>query len=211
MSHGKLVRLVFFYVVILLAMVNPATATVPGITFYTVEDGMSGNIVNCIVKDASGFIWISQKDNTISRFDGYGFTNYPPDEYSGWNGFQCFRGGLQDLEQGNFLVSSRSSVARYDILSNRFFDYLQEIYNENPGIQQAEGQVYLVNEIIWFFENSRIRKLEPEEHPAMNGIPYDQHVFVLLSQQQNLRCTSFSPLFLFPLSRAFRSSFFASL
>lgn len=127
---------------------------------------MSDNIVNCIVKDANGFIWISQKDNTISRFDGYSFTHYPPNENEGWYGFQCWRGGLTSVANGNFRIYSRDDITEYDISSDRFYNFLEKVANENPGIQPSETYSLLQKEIIWLIEGTRIRKLEPDGHSA---------------------------------------------
>ena len=150
----------------MIVMDSHAIQSDPLITLYNMQDGMSDNIVNCIVKDANGFIWISQKDNTISRFDGYGFTHYPPDQNDGWEGFQCWRGGLIPLANGNFRIYSRNPIIEYDIRTDRFYNFLEEVANENPGISRSEGYSLLQKEIIWFIEGTRIRKLEPDGHSA---------------------------------------------
>src|SRR6266540_3458343 len=42
---------------------------------YTVEQGLSDNLVNDIVQDANGFIWIATT-NGLNRFDGVQFKNF---------------------------------------------------------------------------------------------------------------------------------------
>jgi signal transduction histidine kinase/DNA-binding response OmpR family regulator/ligand-binding sensor domain-containing protein len=42
------------------------------ITYFSTEDGLSSNHVNCITKDSRGFIWVGT-DNGLNRFDGYTF------------------------------------------------------------------------------------------------------------------------------------------
>lgn len=184
LKHVRLGTL--FILSILMVMEITARPTNPMISLYSVEDGMSANIVNCIVKDASGFIWISQADNTISRFDGYGFSSYPLDENKGWNGSQSWRGGLSTLSNGNFRISSRNSITEYDIRSDRFFEFLEVIYRENPGIKRLEGQCHLQKDTVWFFENDKIRKLEPEKYPAKG---YKETVFHLDNNIGKVTCT----------------------
>src|SRR5215472_4653330 len=46
---------------------------------YTTADGLARNTVYAIVQDARGFLWFSTPDG-LSRFDGYTFTNYGPEE-----------------------------------------------------------------------------------------------------------------------------------
>jgi ligand-binding sensor domain-containing protein len=42
---------------------------------YTIADGLSRDYINRIKQDSHGFIWFCTNEG-ISRFDGYGFTNY---------------------------------------------------------------------------------------------------------------------------------------
>ena len=42
---------------------------------YTTADGLGHNVVNRIVRDSRGFMWLATNDG-LSRFDGYGFTTY---------------------------------------------------------------------------------------------------------------------------------------
>src|SRR5438132_13515210 len=49
------------------------------IKIYATADGLPNNQVNKIVRDSHGFLWFCTADG-ISRFDGYGFTNYGTSE-----------------------------------------------------------------------------------------------------------------------------------
>ena len=42
---------------------------------YTSRDGLSQNMVQSILQDADGFIWMATW-NGLEKFDGYSFTNY---------------------------------------------------------------------------------------------------------------------------------------
>src|SRR4051794_39582690 len=42
---------------------------------YTTADGLPHNEINRIVRDSRGFLWFCTGDG-LSRFDGYGFTNF---------------------------------------------------------------------------------------------------------------------------------------
>jgi ligand-binding sensor domain-containing protein/signal transduction histidine kinase len=46
---------------------------------YTVADGLPNNVINKIVRDSRGFLWICT-DEGLSLFDGYRFTNYGTNE-----------------------------------------------------------------------------------------------------------------------------------
>jgi ligand-binding sensor domain-containing protein/two-component sensor histidine kinase len=64
---------------ILLLLSNTAHAERLPIKAYTTVDGLACNNINKIVRDSRGFIWFCTADG-LSRFDGYSFTNFGPDQ-----------------------------------------------------------------------------------------------------------------------------------
>ncbi len=44
----------------------------------TIDNGLSQSVVNCIVQDVTGFLWIGTQDG-LNRYDGYGFEVYRHD------------------------------------------------------------------------------------------------------------------------------------
>ena len=58
-----------------LALASPLRAERLILKSYTTADGLAHDWVNCVVEDARGFLWFCTDDG-VSRFDGYGFTNY---------------------------------------------------------------------------------------------------------------------------------------
>jgi len=42
------------------------------------DDGLSENVVNCILQDSKGFMWFGTNDG-LNKYDGYNFTIYTPD------------------------------------------------------------------------------------------------------------------------------------
>ena len=59
----------------LLALGSPLRAERLILRSYTTADGLPHDAINCVVEDARGFLWFCTDDG-LSRFDGYGFTNY---------------------------------------------------------------------------------------------------------------------------------------
>src|SRR5215218_9707329 len=45
------------------------------------QNGLSYNLVNCIIKDHNGFFWIGTYDG-LNRFDGFHFTVYKNDRHN---------------------------------------------------------------------------------------------------------------------------------
>ena len=59
----------------LLALGSPVRAERLILRSYTTADGLPHDSINCAVEDARGFLWFCTDDG-LSRFDGYGFSNY---------------------------------------------------------------------------------------------------------------------------------------
>ena len=59
----------------LLTLASPVRAERLILKSYTTADGLPHDWINCVVEDARGFLWFCSDDG-LSRFDGYGFTNY---------------------------------------------------------------------------------------------------------------------------------------
>ncbi len=76
---------------------------------YTTADGLARDSVHCILRDRNSFLWFATGEG-ISRFDGYGFTNYRVTD------------GLPDRDvraivearDGSFLVATGGGAARFD-------------------------------------------------------------------------------------------------
>jgi ligand-binding sensor domain-containing protein/signal transduction histidine kinase len=75
----------------------PAQAEHLPIKTYTVADGLPRDSVQKIVQDTRGFLWFCTADG-ISRFDGYGFTNF------------TMRDGLPDRHVNDLLEASDGTI-----------------------------------------------------------------------------------------------------
>jgi ligand-binding sensor domain-containing protein len=80
---------------------------------YTTADGLARDSVHCIIRDRNSYLWFATGEG-ISRFDGYGFTNYRVID------------GLPDRDvraivearDGSFLVATGGGAARFDPYSH---------------------------------------------------------------------------------------------
>ena len=78
----------------------------------TMVDGLSSDIINCFLKDRSGFLWIGT-ENGLNKFDGYTFKvykNIPQDSTSLNN--DAVTSLLQD-KHGNIWVGTKGGLAQY--------------------------------------------------------------------------------------------------
>src|SRR5436853_2251586 len=76
---------------------------------FTTADGLPHNMINKIVRDSRGFLWFCTADG-LSRFDGYGFTNYRTAQglpHPGVNDFLETRGG-------EYWVATSGALVRFN-------------------------------------------------------------------------------------------------
>lgn len=81
---------------------------------FTTVDGLANNVVNRIVRDSHGYLWICTREG-LSRFDGYSFTTYGL--VDGLPG-----AGINDLietNEGGYWIATNRGLVRFDPLGTR--------------------------------------------------------------------------------------------
>ena len=86
--------------------------------YYTTNEGLAQNTVDCMLKDRRGFMWFGTW-NGLCFFDGYSFTTFRAEARS------CglpnnFIYALCEDSDGNIWVGTRKSISRYMFDENRF-------------------------------------------------------------------------------------------
>jgi ligand-binding sensor domain-containing protein/signal transduction histidine kinase len=76
---------------------------------YTSADGLARDVVLCIVQDSHGFLWFCTAEG-LSRFDGYGFTNYRTEQGLPGNTVT----GFLETRRGDYWVATTDGIARFD-------------------------------------------------------------------------------------------------
>jgi PAS domain S-box-containing protein len=96
---------------LLLVFAGSASAERLPIKAYTVENGLAHNRVKRIVQDSHAFLWFCTAAG-LSRFDGYQFTNYTPE-----NGLPSL--SINDLVEGQdgtyWIATNSDGVIRFDL------------------------------------------------------------------------------------------------
>ena len=110
-------RSVLWLSLILFASLPPdAGAERLPIKTYTTADGLAHNDIRRIVKDSRGFLWFCTADG-LSRFDGYGFTNYGVAQ-----GLPHPRvNDLVETRRGEYLVATEGGLVRFEPKANPMF------------------------------------------------------------------------------------------
>src|SRR5688572_17370457 len=79
------------------------------IKLYTVADGLAHNGVNKIVRDSRGFLWFCTREG-LSRFDGYGFTNFSTDEGLPHSNVS----DILETREGEYWVATLGGLVRFN-------------------------------------------------------------------------------------------------
>jgi ligand-binding sensor domain-containing protein len=83
-----------------------------GFTTYTVEDGLAGYRVMCMLEDRQGDLWFGT-ERGISRYDGHTFETFAPETDLGLEGGQVST-ILQDRSGHLWFGTRYNGMSRYD-------------------------------------------------------------------------------------------------
>ena len=76
---------------------------------YTVADGLANNVINKIVRDPRGFLWLCTNEG-LSRFDGYSFRNFGTQQGLP----HAVVNDLLVTSNGEYWVASNGGLVRFD-------------------------------------------------------------------------------------------------
>jgi streptogramin lyase len=79
------------------------------IKIYTTADGLPSNRINKVVLDSRGYLWFCTLEG-LSRFDGYGFTNYGPRQGLIPNNIN----DLLETRTGEYWLATNGGLIRFD-------------------------------------------------------------------------------------------------
>ncbi len=85
---------------------------------FTVKEGLSENVVHCLLQDKKGFLWIGTHEG-LNRYDGYEFKKFLYDKNDKTS---LPNSPIEDLydDNDNLFVSTTSGLIKMDILTGKF-------------------------------------------------------------------------------------------
>ena len=88
-------------------------------TGYSINDGLSQSVVNCIFQDSKGFIWIGTQ-NGLNRFNGYNFEifTYNPGDTNSISNNWIY--GIAEDKQGNLWIGTKGGLNKFHAREKRF-------------------------------------------------------------------------------------------
>lgn len=101
-------RIVLFIGFLLLWMVNVSMGqSLPSTRSFTTRDGLASNVVNTVIQDRQGYIWIGTNLG-LTRYDGYRFVNFFVEE-KGMRLMQNVTRIVEDTEHKALLMSGNAT------------------------------------------------------------------------------------------------------
>jgi signal transduction histidine kinase/ligand-binding sensor domain-containing protein len=91
-------------------------------THLTIDQGLSNNIVNCILQDRKGFLWIGTP-NGLNRYDGYRFTVYKANPVKAGHLVYDVIETLFEDRQGRLWIGTDNGLSRFDQEMDAFTNY----------------------------------------------------------------------------------------
>lgn len=130
---------------------------------YTTDEGLSQNMIDCILKDSHGFMWFGTW-NGLNRFDGYSFTVFKQnskDESSISNNFIY---ALCEDKFGNIWVGTNNGLNVFIYAENRFVRYFYT--KEKPTISSPVVNALLCDQAgnIWAGTSHGLNKIKVEDN-----------------------------------------------
>ena len=145
----------------------------------SLEEGLSQSVVNVILQDQKGFLWVGTDDG-LNRYDGYNFKIFKPDTTTPLSLSDRSITDLVEDQQGNLWIATRmGGLNRYDPVSGKFTQYIHNKNDDQSIISNQVSTLFLDENGLWIGTNNGIdylsfetnkfthypltnRKLEPE-------------------------------------------------
>ena len=140
---------------------------VTNIQYLSVEEGLTNNIIRCILEDSRGNIWFGSRDETLTRYDGKTLTFFHNPEENPEHGFTHL--SLLEDKHGHIWFGTRTGLGRFD--GHQFTYFTNDKSNLYNGVTRL---IIDRHGNIWFGTRKQ-------------GVGrFDGHSFVHYSTQQGL-------------------------
>lgn len=120
----------------------------------SLEDGLSQSVVNAIVQDQKGFLWIGTDDG-LNRYDGYNFKIYKPDSNNPFSLSDRTITAMVEDKDGFLWVGTRQGgLNRYDPATGKFIYFLHDKDNDQSLASNYVTSLELDRSGLWIGTNN---------------------------------------------------------
>lgn len=166
----------------------------------SVEDGLSNNLVNCMLQDREGFMWFGT-NNGLNKFDGHTFTVFQPDLNDPLHSFRNnqISGLCEDHASRLWAITEGGGLHEVDTQSGRVTPH--PIRASNANLWNYQHSVYEDSKHhLWLSTLGGLARYDPDRHHfVLYPLPQPEATIktVFEDPQHRLWVGTFRGLFLF--------------
>lgn len=128
----------------------------------SLEEGLSQSVVNAILQDRKGFLWVGTDDG-LNRYDGYSFTVFKPDTDDPTSLSDRSITAIVEDPNGNLWIGTRQGgLNRYDPLTGIFTPYLHNDADKNTVASNLVYSLWADSAGLWIGTDNGLDYLEYE-------------------------------------------------
>lgn len=117
---------------------------------YTIDDGLSQSVIQCLFQDTKGYIWIGTQ-NGLNKFDGYLFTKYNHNNVDTNSISDNWIFSIVEDKEQNLWIGTKRGLNKYIRNENSFItidfgdDIPREIQNRVYGLDVSKSGDIIIN------------------------------------------------------------------
>lgn len=127
---------------LMVAGVTSAQTTKSRFQHLTVEDGLPQNLVDCMLQDSRGFLWMGTW-NGLARYDGYDFEVY---DHTTEGLGETFIYALEEDQLGNVWIGTRTGLHTFVYSKNSFQEVI--IPELGPSFEVRDIEMYRESQLV---------------------------------------------------------------
>ncbi|MFN8401614.1 MAG: two-component regulator propeller domain-containing protein [Anaerolineales bacterium] len=128
----------------------------------SLEEGLSQSVVNVILQDKKGFLWVGTDDG-LNRYDGYNFKIFKPDTTDPFSLSDRSIADIVEDKTGNLWIATRmGGLNRYDPVSGKFTQYLHNKNDNSSIISNQVTSLFVDKTGLWIGTNNGLDFLDFE-------------------------------------------------
>jgi len=130
--------------------------------YLTIREGLSQNMVDCILQDSRGFMWFGTW-NGLNRYDGYSFTVFKHDDTDRATLSDNFILDMTEGPYGNIWIGTENGLNVYLYRQDRFLAYTPESSGYSVSARRIQTVMTDSDGYVWVGTDRGLDRIRPED------------------------------------------------